>query len=78
MIASVEYLTSAQGMELVNGAACAIFVVFILVAVLKQTISLGSAMPPIKRSEKPRVYWSVMFVFAAIAAWTGGIAAFRS
>lgn len=71
----VEYLTSSRGMTLVEGAACAIFVGLILVAVYTRTISLGSAIPRIRMSENPRAYWSVLLLYGVIAAWLGVMAA---
>jgi hypothetical protein len=71
----IEYLTSSRGMPFVNGIACAIFVASILVAVFARRVSLGSAIPQIKKSENPRAFWSVLFLFGVIAAWTGVTAA---
>jgi hypothetical protein len=68
----IEYLTSSRGMALLNGAACAFFLASTLVAIFRQTIPLGSFnLLRIQKSDSPRAYWAVIFLFGAIAVWTG-------
>jgi hypothetical protein len=67
----IDYLTSSRAMPLVNGLACAIFLAQIFVAYFTGKIRLGSAIPQIEQSDNPRAYWSVLFMFGVIVAWTG-------
>ena len=73
-----NFMSSPSGMRVVNGLACAIFTISIVVAVHRQSISLGSMIPRIEKSRNPRAYWSILFVYGVIVAWTGVRAAFGS
>ena len=69
-----DFLWTSQGTALVSAMACAIFLAQIWVSWAKQRIDLGSMPPKIQRSENPRAYWSVIFLYGAIVVWTGATA----
>jgi hypothetical protein len=70
-----DFVSTSQGMALVNAIGCAIFLAQIWVSLAKQRIDLGSIPPKIQRSKNPRAYWSVIFLNSAIVVWTGVAAA---
>jgi ABC-type dipeptide/oligopeptide/nickel transport system permease subunit len=71
----LDYLMSSQGMTVINALACAIFLGLICVAIVRQSVSLGAFVSGIRRRENPRAFWSVIFLYVAIALWTGVTAA---
>ena len=73
----IGYLTSPQGLPVINGLACAVFAVCFLVSLQTRKIYLGYMVPIIRKSEKPQAYWSVLILYGVAAAWTGALAAFQ-
>jgi hypothetical protein len=71
----LDDLTSSNGTAAINALACAIFLSLIGLAMVRQKVSLGTLVGGIGRSEKPRAFWAVIFLYAVIALWTGVIAA---
>jgi hypothetical protein len=71
----LDYLTSPRGMPLLNAMACAVWLVIMLESIFRKRISFGSIPPKIRESENPRTFWSIIFLYGVIAAWTGVSAA---
>jgi hypothetical protein len=68
-----EHLATSKAV--VGGIGCAMFVVIILSSLFTQQISFGSIPPKIRKSEYPRTFWSIIFLYGVIAAWAGVTAA---
>jgi len=70
-----ESIFTNRGMALLNALACALFIMQILVSLSRQTISLGSIPPKIRKSDNPPAFWAVIGLFGVIVVWTGAAAA---
>ena len=75
MDALFEFMFTPQGLALINAIACAIFIVQIWISLSRQTIDLGSIPPKIRKSDNPRVFWTIILLEGAIVVWTGVAAA---
>jgi hypothetical protein len=71
----IAYLSSPQGIPLMNAAACGILLALIGVSILRQKISLGSFMPRIEKCQSPRAFWAIIILYGLMAVWTGVTAA---
>lgn len=71
----IEYLATSKAV--VGGIGCAMFVVIILTSLFTQQVSFGSIPPKIRKSENPRTFWAIIFLYGLIAVWAGVSAALQ-
>jgi hypothetical protein len=65
----LEYLVTSK--PLMNGGACAAFIVIMLESIFRMRISFGSIPPKIRKSENPRAFWSIISLYGVFAVWFG-------